>query len=74
MISTADIIANIGTSSYCAHQAAKEFVATYWAQPRKLENFHADGLCATFCVANGLRTYRAEWNDDMGCFSITLAK
>ena len=72
METAAESLAYIGNSSYCPHQAAAEFAKTFWEQPRKLENYHQDGMTASFCVKNGLRTYQAAWDDAAGQFSITL--
>jgi hypothetical protein len=40
-----------------AKNAAIEFARSYWAQPRKVVGFKADG---TFQVKDGVRTYRVE--------------
>lgn len=48
--------------SKTAEVAAREFVRTYWAKPRKIWNFTPDGF---FSVAGGLRMYRVFEDGDL---------
>lgn len=52
----------IRDGSKTALDAAQEFARTYWAAPRKINNYTPDGF---FSVVRGLRIYRVFIDGDL---------
>jgi len=71
-----DPIAYRGDSRTTLADAAKEFAADYFGEPRKLRDFQPETgagiLAATFALVGGLRRYRIAYDYAQDAFAISL--